>query len=418
MQLEHTLTAPRFGAHAPALPRLSRRAGFWAIAFSFLAVTAFSTAPSALYGLYARQDHLAPLTLTVVYAVYVTGVTASLLLAGHVSDWYGRKVVLIPALVVAAAGAVLFITWQSLGGLLVARVLTGLALGATVATATAYITDLDAARDDAAPTRRSEVVGTIANVGGLAVGPLVAGLLARYAPDALTLPFVVLLVALVVAVLLVALAPEGHPAARPLPRYRPQRLVLPARARGQFTAAIAGIGLSFATWGLFAGLAGRFLSGPLHHSSPALTGAAIFINFGVGVIVQITTAAWPARRRLAAGIPTILVGLAVLVASAWTAPPSLALFLAGGLLTGTGASAIFRSSLGIVVSAASAGDRAGALATFFTVGYAALSLPVLGLGVTLEYLSPRVTLLVFALVVGGGVLAAAPTLLRRPAAER
>src|SRR5262249_57041282 len=91
-----------------------------------------------------RQEHLAPLTLTVVYAVYVVGVTASLLLAGHVSDWYGRKVVLIPALAVAAAAAVVFIAWQSLTGLLVARVLTGLALGATVATATAYITDLGA----------------------------------------------------------------------------------------------------------------------------------------------------------------------------------------------------------------------------------------------------------------------------------
>lgn len=47
-----------------ALPRLSRRAGFWAIAGSFLAVTAFSTAPSSLYGLYAHRDHLAPLTVT------------------------------------------------------------------------------------------------------------------------------------------------------------------------------------------------------------------------------------------------------------------------------------------------------------------------------------------------------------------
>jgi MFS family permease len=417
MQLEHTLTAPRVGAAAPTLPRLSRRAGFWAIAFSFLAVTAFSTAPSALYGLYARQDHLAPLTITVVYAVYVTGVTTSLLLAGHASDWYGRKAVLIPALIVAAGSAALFITWQSLAGLLVARVLTGLALGATVATATAYITDLDGGRDGA-PRGRSEVVVTIANVGGLAAGPLVAGLIARYAPHSLTLPFVVLLVALVVAVLLVALAPEGRPATRPLPRYRPQRLTVPAEARNQFVAAMAGIGLSFATWGLFAGLAGRFLAGPLHHPSPALIGAAIFINFGVGVIVQITTAAWPARRRLAAGIPTILAGLAVLVASAWTAPPSLALFLIAGLLTGTGASAIFRSSLGVVVSSAAADDRAGALATFLTVGYAALSLPVLGLGVALEYLSPRVTLLIFALVVGAGILAAAPTLLRRPGGGR
>lgn len=56
MHSEHTLTAPRFGASAPTLPRLSRRAGFWAVAFSFLAVTAFSTTPSALYGIFAASS--------------------------------------------------------------------------------------------------------------------------------------------------------------------------------------------------------------------------------------------------------------------------------------------------------------------------------------------------------------------------
>ena len=33
--------------------------------------------------------------------------------------------------------------------------------------------------------------------------------------------------------------------------------------------------ISFGTWGLFAGLAGRFLAQTLHHPSPALTGAAV-----------------------------------------------------------------------------------------------------------------------------------------------
>ena len=91
------------------MPRLSRRAGFWAVAFSFLALTAFSTAPSALYGLYAQQQQLSSLTLTVVYAVYAAGVVASVLLAGHVSDWYGRRAVLIPALALAGVAAVAFI---------------------------------------------------------------------------------------------------------------------------------------------------------------------------------------------------------------------------------------------------------------------------------------------------------------------
>src|SRR5215210_4014526 len=89
-----------------ALPRLSRPAAFWAVAFAFLALTAFATAPSSLYGLYAEREHLSHITLTIVYAVYAVGVVASLLLAGHVSDSYGRRAVLIPGLLVAAAAAV------------------------------------------------------------------------------------------------------------------------------------------------------------------------------------------------------------------------------------------------------------------------------------------------------------------------
>jgi hypothetical protein len=45
-----------------------------------------------------------------------------------------------------------------------------------------------------------------------------------------------------------------------------------------------------------------------------------------------------------------------------------------------------------------------------------VSLPVLGAGVALEFLSPRVTLLIFAAAVGVGIVAAAPVLTRRPAA--
>jgi hypothetical protein len=82
------LTRRRAAPRIRTLPRLSRGAGFWAVAFAFLVLTAFATAPSPLYGLYAQQDHLAPLTITIVYAVCATGVVASLLLSGHVSDWY------------------------------------------------------------------------------------------------------------------------------------------------------------------------------------------------------------------------------------------------------------------------------------------------------------------------------------------
>jgi MFS family permease len=408
-----TTLSPR-RARTRALPRLSRRTGFWAVAFAFLALTAFATAPSPLYGLYAQSERLSGITLTVVYAVYAVGVVASLLLAGHVSDLYGRRLVLIPGLLVAAAAAVVFLAWTSLAGLLVARLLTGVALGASVATATAYIADLDAAADGA-PSRRSGIVATIANIGGLALGPLLAGALAQYVPGGLTLTFVVLLAALIVAVGVVAWSPEGREPVQPRPSYRPQRLKAPAQARKQFVAASTGGFLVFAVGGLLAGLAGTFLAGPLHHPSPVLTGLVIFLNFGAGVLVQTTTTHWPAHRLIAAGIAPLLIGLIILVVSAWTSPASLALFLIGSGVAGIGGGAIIRGSLTVVISTASAEDRAGALTTYFTAGYVGVSLPVLGAGVALQYLSPRVTLLIFATAVAIGILAAAPSLIRRQA---
>ena len=91
----------------------SRRFGFWAVGYALLADTAFSTAPSPLYGLYQQRDNLSSLTITVVYSVYA-GQFVSLLLVGHISDWYGRRTVLIPALSVALLAAVLFCVWKSL----------------------------------------------------------------------------------------------------------------------------------------------------------------------------------------------------------------------------------------------------------------------------------------------------------------
>ncbi len=401
---------------ARGMPRLSRRAGFWAVAFSFFVVAAFPTVPSSLYGLYEQLEHLSLLTITFVYGVCAVGVVVSLLLAGHMSDWYGRRSVLLPAIAVTLVAAGVFLAWRTLAGLFIARVLTGFRVGVAAATATAtataFIMDLDAGRAGP-PIRRAGIVNTVANIGGLASGPLTAGVLARYESHGLTLPFQVFLAALVLGGIAVALAPEGHPPLRPRPRYRPERLSLPATARLRFTAACAGVFLCWTVAGLFAGLAGAFLAGPLDHPSPALRGT-IFLSFGAGVVVQTTTTAWPAHRLIAAGIVPALMGVGLLVVSAWASPPSLVLFLAGGIVSGAGSGAIFRGSLMLVISTADPDDRAGVPARFFIAAYAGLSIPVVGLGLALQHVSPRVTLLVFGLIVGLGILAAAPALVRPP----
>ncbi len=402
--------------HTPVTPetrrgRLSRAAGFRAIAASMTVLTAFSTAPSSLYGIYRRQDHLSSITVTAVYAVFAAGIVASLLLVGHISDWYGRRTVLMPALLTGLVAALVFATSTSLPALFVGRVLTGLALGAATATATAYLTDLDSGANGV-PTRRSQIVSTVANVGGLAVGPLAAGLLATYVPSLPRLIYLIFAALLALALVATWRSPEVRPLRTPRPRYRPQRLAIPAAARARFSAALTGDFLVFTVYGLFAGLASAFLSGPLHRSSPVLAGLVVFITFGTGALTQVTTATWSLRRLLTLGIPVLIVGLAVVVTAAWVHPPSLAFFLTGGALVGVGSGSIFRSALTVVISTAPADDRAGALALFFVVGYLGLSLPVVGAGIALQYVTFKVILLTFAVVVTAGILLASPQLLR------
>jgi MFS family permease len=386
--------------------------GFWAVAFTFLALAAFTTVPSPLYALYQARDGFSEFMLTVIYAAYAIGVVGALALAGHLSDWYGRKRLLIPAAAFTVASAVVFLTWRSVPGLLLARVLSGISIGLTQSTATAYLAELHARHRPQASGARAQVTATTVNMGGLGVGALIAGLLAEWVGDPLTLPYVVFLIAACLALVAVALSPETREAVVPRPRYRPQRVSLPAAARGEFYAAALSAFIVFAAMGLFAGLAGLFLVVVLDHPSHALAGATLFAVFSAAVIAQLATFTWPLPRLLAAGMAAMLLGLAVTVTAVWLPAPSLALFILGGAVTGAGGGAIFKGAVGTVINISPPESRAEALAGTYLAAFVGLSVPIVGAGVALAGgVSPRVTLLGFAIAIAIGIVASAIKLL-------
>src|ERR1700722_7597329 len=104
------------------------RRGFWVVAFAFLVVMALGTVPSPLYGLYRARDHFSLFMVTVAFATYAVGVVGALLLAGHLSDVYGRRQLLLPSIGVAIVSAVVLLVWKSLAGLLLGRFMTGVAI--------------------------------------------------------------------------------------------------------------------------------------------------------------------------------------------------------------------------------------------------------------------------------------------------
>jgi MFS family permease len=391
---------------------LNHDRGFWAIAFALMVVMAYSAFPTPLYGLYAARDGFGALTITAVFAAYAVGVTISLFLVGHLSDVFGRKRVLLPGLALAALTAVSFVLWRDLPGLLAARLVNGLAVGAVTATATAWIAELHAGARPQADARRAEIVGVAANIGGIGSGALIAGVLAQWVTSPLTVPYLVGLAALLLAIALVAATPETRAAADPRPAYRPQRVSVPAAARAEYFGAALGAAVGFAAFGLFTSLAPTFLASSLHHPSKALAGAAAFIVFASAAVVQVALARRPRRELVLNGTAVTLAGLALVVLALWLPTPSLALFLIGGVAFGAGAGSVFKGAVGTVVAVAEPARRAEALAGLFLAGYIGLAVPVVGLGVLSQHVEPRVALLIFAVVLGTALVAGLASMLR------
>ena len=93
--------------------RLSHGAGFWIVATTFLLVMAYSTVPTPLYPLYQQRDGFPVWMITVIFAAYAVGVVFSLFFVGHISDWAGRRRMLLIAILVSALSAAMFLLWNS-----------------------------------------------------------------------------------------------------------------------------------------------------------------------------------------------------------------------------------------------------------------------------------------------------------------
>jgi MFS family permease len=390
--------------------RVGRNVGFWIVASAFTTGMAFTTVPTPLWSLYAQRDRFSSLTVTIVFAVYAVAVAVSLFLAGHLSDWYGRRRILMPALALEILAGFVFLLWPSLPGLLLGRVLSGLGVGAVTATAMAWLSELRGAG-----SRRAQAVATGANLGGLGLGGLISGALAQWAPDALLVPFVVFIAALVLAWLALVAVPETRGRQSTPPRYRPQRVAVPPASRGRFFAAALSAAITFAVFGLLTSLAPSFLAGTLHEPSHALAGAVSFAVFATAAFAQTLTASRTTHQLLTAAIPALLAGLALLTIAVWLPSPSFGVFLVGDVVAGIGSGLMFKGAIATVSEISSPEHRAETLAGLFLAAYLGLAGPVVGLGALTQIASTRVSLLVFAGLLALGIFAATPALLgRRP----
>ncbi|OKH84908.1 MFS transporter [Mycobacterium sp. ST-F2] len=365
------------------------------LAYALAVIMAGTTLPTPMYALYATTMGFTVLTTTMIYAAYAGGVLAALVIFGRWSDAIGRRPVLLAGVILAVASAATFLVADTVPALGAARVLSGLSAGLFTGTATAAIIE-------AAPPKWrtwAAATATIANIGGLGIGSLLAGVLVQYGPAPLQLAFVIHIVLAAVAGLSIILVPETSSKTGYLGM---QRLRLPVQVRATFALAAIGTFAGFACMGLFAALAPSFLSTVIGVDNHAAAGAVASCAFLASAVAQVAANRMQPQRAMPLGCATLVIGMIALTAALVTT--SLAGLVCAAIISGAGQGISFSRGLAAVTETTPANRRAEVSSTLFVVAYIAISLPVIGDGLVADRWGLRSAGIGFAIAVG--VLAA------------
>lgn len=395
---------------ATSTQRSPGRVSFLLITFAFLMAMLGTTLPTPLYPIYQQRMDYSQIIITVIFAAYAVGVITALIGFGSWSDQLGRRRLLIAGLGLAVVSDLVFLSSPELVPLLIGRLLSGLSAGIFTGTATVAVIE------QAPPEwqKGATLTATATNVMGLGLGPLVAGVLAQYVAWPLHLPYALHIVLCALAMAGVWWAPETVERPERV-RLHIQRLGVPDEVRGVFVpAGIAGFA-GTAVLGLFTAAAPSFVQKTLEIDNLAMIGVVVITLFIASALGQAGMRFIPERKRLIGGCLILAVG--VLVVGAAIGLASLWLMLAGAAISGAGQGITLRSGLGEVVGASPKDRKSEVTSTYFVVIYVAISLPVVGLGVTAAVTSLVMAGMAFSVIVAALALTAMGLLIRRQRRE-
>jgi hypothetical protein len=363
--------------------RLSRTAAFYLQLSLVVGFVASSSAPTPLYAVYQHAWGFSPITITVIFGVYALAVLASLLVAGSLSDYVGRRPVLLAATLAQAAVMVVFATASGVGGLLVARVLQGLTTGAAAGAAGAGMLDID--------RPKGTVANAVAPMLGTAAGSLLSGLAVAYLPAPTALVYLVLGAVFVVQAVGVAHMPEtASPRPGALASLR-LHLHVPASVRGPLLRAAPALVAAWALAGFYGSIGPLVVHRLAGSPAIALGGLALGALAAGGALAALLTQQLRAHALLRLGTAALAGGVALTLLAIDAG--SLIAFFTGAAIAGAGFGASFQGGIRSVVPLAAAHERSGVLSIVYLIAYLAMGGPAVLGGVRVVH--------------GGGVFATA-----------
>jgi MFS family permease len=355
--------------------RISAGGSFWVMIAAYLGLMAAAAAPSPIYVLYQAQWHFSEMTVTIIYGAYALALLVTLLTVGGLSDFIGRKPVLLAGFGALALSMVVFSLADGVAWLYAARILQGLAAGTLLSAVSAGLIDY------AGPQRLRFAAlanGLIPSI-GLAVGALLAGALVQWAAEPTRLVYIVLAIVFVLVMVGIALGPEAESRRPGAVASLAPRVYINPKVRSRFYATLPAWFACWAQLGLTLSLttslaAVKFGITDLFYG--ALVVAVVLAAATVGNLVTRNTSA---QASTVSGSAALIAGSALTLIS--LIGPSTALFYVGSTIAGLGVGALMGGAVRVLSVLPEHAERGEFFAGVYVVGYIALSVPAIVAGV-------------------------------------
>jgi MFS family permease len=356
-------------------PAMTRPARWWPVGVALLGVGWGSNQFTPMLLVYSHTLGLSTGTLEAMFGLYALGLIPGLLVAGAVSDARGRRPVMFAAALFGLAATIaLAAAGHSVALLFVGRLLAGISAGTAFGAGTAWLREVSSPPFGTATDHEAARRAAVTMSAGFALGPLVAGVLAQWAPDPGVVPYLPHLALMLFVVAVLPFAPETVSAgaarslARALPSIRSRRFrrVVAPMAPWVFAAPAIAFALLPSVVG-----AGSATDGI------ALTAAITMLTALAGVLIQ------PVARRLDAhadGNRAATVGLLVVCAGlalgALTAHAHQTwLLVPNGIVLGAGYGLCLVAGLVEVQRLAHRDALAGVTAVYYALTYVGFAAP-------------------------------------------
>lgn len=352
---------------------------WWAVAAAMFAIAWGGNEFTPLLVMY-KGNGLPVTTVDLLLFDYVLGIVPALLIGGPLSDRYGRRMLLRPAPLIAAAGSLLLASGaESVPLLSAGRVLCGVALGSAMAVGSSWLKELSQPPfGPRLPAGTGARRSAMSLTGGFAIGAGVAGVLAQWAPLPNTLAYLINAVLCLIAAVWVARAPETVS-----PQRNSGRLIddlkVPAAAHHRFRC----VALPVALW-LFTSAATAYavmptLMAPKVRDAPIAFSALItVVTLGCGFAIQSVARRIDRPGTARAAVVALVLVVCGMVAAAWACGTlAMPLTIVTAVVLGAGYGIGLVAGLQEIERMARPDDLAGLTAVFYSVSYLGFGVPAL-----------------------------------------